>query len=229
MLPKSNFSWGPHDWTPRSLADEINEQFDLRNTLLLGNDPRSWHPFNAVYSSDGSTLVLAQNPRVYKFINLRTNLLRRAALRTLADGLPVWFGMHLLPPPAVGARKSGNMDGDTTNVEQMFGIDTSMTKAERLQCFQSSCTHAMVIVGYEEERDPKTGQLRMTSWKVENSWGTGVGIQGFFAMTDKFFEDYVFLVAARRSDVQAFPGGDQLLNAYDHDVLTLLPRNDPLA
>jgi hypothetical protein len=49
-------------------------------------------------------------------------------------------------------------------------------------------THAMVISGVH--LDPKSGKpLR---YKVENSWGENSGDKGFFVMTDRWFEQYVY-------------------------------------
>lgn len=50
-------------------------------------------------------------------------------------------------------------------------------------------THAMVISGVH--LDSKTG--RPVRYKVENSWGETAGEKGYFVMTDRWFEQCVFL------------------------------------
>ena len=40
-------------------------------------------------------------------------------------------------------------------------------------------------------------------WRVENSWGTDAGLKGFFVMSDRWFTEFVFEVAVRRSDGEA--------------------------
>jgi bleomycin hydrolase len=46
-------------------------------------------------------------------------------------------------------------------------------------------THAMVITAVHV--DEETG--KPVRYKVENSWGVGVGDKGFFVMTDKWFDE----------------------------------------
>ena len=61
-----------------------------------------------------------------------------------------------------------------------------MTKAERLEFGDSLMTHAMVLTGV----DLVDG--KPTKWKVENSWGEKNGNNGYFIMTDAWFDAYVY-------------------------------------
>lgn len=49
-------------------------------------------------------------------------------------------------------------------------------------------THAMVISGVHV--DPITG--KPVRYRVENSWGSDVGKDGYYVMTDAWFEQYAF-------------------------------------
>lgn len=35
-------------------------------------------------------------------------------------------------------------------------------------------------------------------WKVENSWGSKVGDKGYFVMSDKWFDEYLFKVVVKK-------------------------------
>ena len=58
-------------------------------------------------------------------------------------------------------------------------------------------THAMLFTGV----DVLDGVTRR--WRVENSWGSDRGKDGFYTMNDSWFGQYVFEIAARKS---ALPG-----------------------
>ncbi len=49
-------------------------------------------------------------------------------------------------------------------------------------------SHAMTFTGV----DIVDG--KPTKWKVENSWGSKIGDQGYFVMSDEWFDKYVYEV-----------------------------------
>ena len=63
-----------------------------------------------------------------------------------------------------------------------------MSKADRLASGEGTCSHAMTFTGV----DLVDGQP--TKWKVENSWGEKVGKDGYFIMTDEWFDKYMYEV-----------------------------------
>ena len=53
-------------------------------------------------------------------------------------------------------------------------------------------THAMLLNGVDiVDNHP-------TKWRVENSWGKDYGKDGFFVMTDAWFDEYVYEVAIHK-------------------------------
>ena len=64
-----------------------------------------------------------------------------------------------------------------------------MTKAERLDYGESLMTHAMAITGVDLDENGKP-----TRWKVENSWGKEGGKDGYFIMSDEWFDEFTYQI-----------------------------------
>ena len=59
-------------------------------------------------------------------------------------------------------------------------------------------------------------------WKVENSWGTASGQQGYLIMTPEWFREYMFRLVVNKKYVS-----ERLLKAFDTKPVMLTPE-DPL-
>ena len=68
-----------------------------------------------------------------------------------------------------------------------------MTKAERIQSFDSGSTHAMTLKAVNLDANGKP-----TKWKVENSWGEKTGVKGHIIMTDEWFDAYTFRLVVNK-------------------------------
>ena len=77
-------------------------------------------------------------------------------------------------------------------------------------------THAMLFTGV----DVVGGKVRR--WRVENSWGTESGKDGFFSMNDSWFNEYMFEIAARKRYLPK-----PLQAALDEEPI-VLPPWDPM-
>lgn len=51
---------------------------------------------------------------------------------------------------------------------------------------ESQMTHAMVFTGVHLEKD------KPVRWRVENSWGSATGKDGFESMSDSWFSEYCY-------------------------------------
>lgn len=89
-------------------------------------------------------------------------------------------------------RKTGYLDTELYKTDELFGVDTKMSKADRLNTGEGFATHDMTLVGVDEDH----GHIR--KWKVENSWGDKFGHKGFYEMSQPWFEDYVYDVVVRK-------------------------------
>jgi bleomycin hydrolase len=107
---------------------------------------------------------------------------------------------------------------DTAVFDYEGALDTSfeMSKADRLDYGESQMTHAMVLTGV----NVVDGQP--TRWKVENSWGKDAGNDGFFVMSDAWFEAFMYQIVI---DKKHLP--DTLAEALQQPPIQLKPW-DPM-
>ena len=117
------------------------------------------------------------------YINLPIEELKDLVLKQLKDGELVWFGSDV---SRYGDRSTGIWDDAAYDYEAMLGIDIHMDKADMLDYKQSSMDHAMVITGVAF----KDGKPR--KWKIENSWGPTAGNNGYYMMSDSWFDQFVY-------------------------------------
>src|SRR5699024_2651817 len=107
---------------------------------------------------------------------------------------------------------------DTKLFEYASAMNTplELTKAQRLDYGESMMTHAMVFTGVNlVDESPNR-------WKVENSWGQKAGNDGFFVMSDDWFDAYMYQVVVKKDHL---PEG--LQSTLNQDPIVLDPW-DPM-
>lgn len=114
------------------------------------------------------------------YINVGMATLKGACVAMLRAGVPVFFGSDV---GKFSDRASGVMDLELIDYELGFNVGLlGMDKAARLRTGESAMTHAMVLTGVHF--DEKSGGT--VRWRVQNSWGTSNGEEGWFVMSDRW-------------------------------------------
>ena len=165
----------------------FNKYFDvdLDDYVVLTNAPD--HEYGKLYHLGAEDNVEGGSPIL--FLNVPMEYLEQAAVAQLKDGEAVWFGND------VGRQmdhKAGYLDTDLYKLEDLFAVDLSLSKADRLATGVGEVSHAMTLVGVDEDK----GDIRQ--WKVENSWGDKSGEKGFFVMSHNWFKEYVYEVVVHK-------------------------------
>lgn len=163
--------------------------FDLESMACLINAPTDDKPFNRMYTVQYLGNVVGG--KGVRYLNVPIDVMKKAAIEMIKDGRPVWFGAD------AGKRRHREMGVFDTRIydyETLYGLKFGLDKADRLDYGQSRMTHAMVFTGVDldDEGDPRR-------WRVENSWGDEIGDEGFYTMSDDWFEEYVYEVMVDRS------------------------------
>lgn len=108
------------------------------------------------------------------------------------------------------------MDTELIDYELGFNVRLGMTKAQRLQTGESAMTHAMVLTAVHLENGESV------RWRVQNSWGTDVGSDGWFVMSDRWMDEFVYQAVVE----------PRFVSKEVRDVLnqkpTVLPLWDPM-
>lgn len=196
--------------TPQSFYDKYVD-VDLDEYISIINAPTEDKPFMKSY-----TVYMLGNVvdgKQVKYLNLEMEDFKALAVKQLEQGESVWFGCDV---GQSSTRDSGIMALDAYDVEDLFDVDLTMTKAERLDYGESLMTHAMVLTGV----DLIDGQAK--KWKVENSWGEKVGEKGFFVMSDEWMDEYTYQIVVRKE----FLTPEQLA-AFEAEPTVLAPW-DPM-
>ncbi len=176
---------------PKSFLEKY-VKINLDDYVSLINAPTDDKPMNRTYTVRFLASVKDGRPVVY--LNLPIDELRRVALAQLEDKEPVWFGCDV---GKMLDRDGGIMDTELYDYAGTLGVDFAMSKGERLDYGESRMTHAMVFTGVNLV-DGKPNR-----WKVENSWGTEPGKDGYFVMSDPWFDDHMYQVVVHKKYLTA--------------------------
>ena len=195
--------------TPKSFYEKY-VGINLADYVSLINAPTADKPYGHSYSV--SFLGNVKEGRIVRYLNLEIGELKKAAIAQLKDGEPVWFGCDV---GKRSERESGIMDLDIYNLEQLLNTKFTMNKAERLDYCQSVMTHAMVFQGVNLDDEGKPNR-----WRVENSWGKDPGRDGYYLMTDRWFDEYLYQIVVNKKyltkeQLAAYEAEPKMLSPWD--------------
>lgn len=175
------------DLTPKTFYDKY-VKWDLSQYVSIINAPTDDKEYNKTYTVEMLGNVVGG--REVKHLNVSMEDFKQMAIAQLQAGQSVWFGCDV---GQSSDRKNGIMDTKVYAKDELFDVDFSMSKAERLDYGESLMTHAMVLTGV----DLVDG--KPTKWKVENSWGDKVGDKGYFVMSDAWMDEYCYQVVVNKN------------------------------
>ena len=196
--------------TPRQFAQRYVT--GVEEFVVLAHDPRPEIAVNTRYGMGRSDVMVGEP--VQDHVTAELEVLKAAAIAAIQDGEPVWFACDVARQRD---KKAGIWDAALHDYKGLYGVELSMTKAERLVARESALTHAMCLTGV----DLVDGVPRR--WRVENSWGDKLGDKGFHTMSDSWFDEYVFEVVVRASRLP-----EEVRAALETEPV-ILPSWDPMA
>ncbi len=162
--------------------------WDMGDYVSLINATTADKPFHRTFTVKMLGNIVEGRP--VKYLNLPIEDLKAAAIRQMQDNQPVWFGCDV---GKCSIREGGIMDLEALRADQLFGTEFGMNKAQRLDYGDSMMTHAMVFQGVNLDESGKP-----TRWRVENSWGKEAGVDGYYVMSDDWFNEYTYQVVVHK-------------------------------
>ena len=188
-VPPTKFTWKDKTYAPQEFfkAYCIEDGEDLnKDYVMLMNDPS--RPFGKVYEIDYDRHVYDGHNWLY--VNLPIEELENIAIASLKDSCQMYFSCD------VGKfldRNVGIADINNFDYGSLLGTTFGMNKKQRIETFDSGSTHAMTLMAVDLD-----SQGKAKKWKVENSWGSDSGQNGYIIMTDEWFREYMFRVVVNR-------------------------------
>ncbi|NEG56049.1 C1 family peptidase [Bifidobacterium platyrrhinorum] len=169
-----------HGITPLDFYAKYVKQ-DLDDYVGVVNAPMARTPFGRLYRLAHTGNVVGGHP--IEFANVGMDVFKKAVIDQLKSGRPVWFACDC---DQFSLRGEGVFSRDVVRVEDLFGIEYTMGKGDRLEYGVSPSNHAMTLIGVNLDADGRPNR-----WKIENSWGKDAGRDGYFVASDAWFDEYV--------------------------------------
>lgn len=145
----------------------------------LVNDPRHTYGELLTVSRLGNIVGM----RGVRYVNVDMATIKNACIAMLRAELPIFFGSDV---GKYSDSKVGIMDTGLIDYELGFNTRLGLTKAQRLMTGESAMTHAMVMTAVHVIND------KPVRWRVQNSWGEGAGSKGWFVMSDRWMDEFVY-------------------------------------
>ena len=198
------------DMTPIDFLKKYGD-INIKDKVCLIHAPMNNKKFNTMYTVEYLGNVV--EGKMIKYLNTDIKELKNSAMNSIKNNEAVWFGCD------VGKRFSrdmGVLDMGIYDYENVFQTSFNMNKQARLEYGDSEMTHAMLLTGVDIKK------RNSTKWKIENSWGTKSGNQGYMMMTDEWFDEYTYEVVIDKKYLNK-----KLLKYLDMEPIALAPW-DPM-
>jgi len=220
--PPNSFGWQTRDKKKKFMRFEdltpisfFNNHVGLKldDYVCLINCPMSDKQYNKVYTVKFLGNIIEGRP--IRYLNVNSQIMKDAAVRSIQNDEPVWFGCDVSKH---FHRELGVMDIDLFDYSSFYNLEFRMDKASRLEYGDSQMTHAMLFTGVDLDQNNNP-----TKWRVENSWGNKGGDKGYHIMTDKWFDNYNYEVVVHKDHIS-----EELLDLYNTEEAIELDPWDPM-
>lgn len=171
-----------HHFKEMTPKEFYHDQIDMHmeEMVSLIHAPTKDKPFHHVFQVKYLDHVKG---KAVRYLNVEMEEMKQAVIRQLKAGYLVWFGSDC---NQFNDKKGGFWDDKSFDYKSAFEIDFAIDKETALDMRDSTMNHAMVLSGVDLIDD------KPIKWKIENSWGSSTGHNGYFIASDSWFERFVY-------------------------------------
>ena len=141
--------------------------------------------YNNVYMEEESSGISGKDNNIT--LNLSPKEFRNLIIKQLKDNEPVYFYC---------STTSKRVDGIWLDIMErygeIFGVDLKLDNNSILKTNGITGYHCMIITGADIIDN------KITKWKIENSWGSKHGNQGYYVATDDWVQNYVHRIVINK-------------------------------
>lgn len=193
----------PERHTPQSFYRKYVGR-SLAEFVCLYNDPQN--EFDRHYRFDRARNIVGGE--CMHFVNIGAAPIKEIAMASILANEPLWFAVNMAFDQS---EAHGMMANQLFDFEALFGVDLTVSKADRTRFHAGASGHAMVLRGVDLDA---AGRPR--KWLAENSHGDAKGAKGCWTLHDSWFDEHVYTVIVHRRHVPA-----AILRIFDEEPLVL--------
>lgn len=195
-------------YTPKTFFEKyIGNEIDEYVSLI--NSPTKDKPYYKTYTINYLNNCIDGDDIIH--LNVPMERMKELIKNQLDDDLIVWFGSDV---SFYRDRQSGVWDNQAFDYITPFGFDITFSKEAMLDYHASMMNHAMCITGYNLKEN------LINRWKIENSWGKDVGNQGYYVMSNTWFDSFVYQAVIKKKylnekELSALKESPKILDPWD--------------
>lgn len=198
-------SYTPKEFYQTTVGHALNGTF-----VMLMNDPR--RPYHKTYEVQFDRHTY--DGHNWTYLNLPMEEISAIAIASLKDGHKMYSSYDVAKQLD---KSKGYLDTNNYDYGSLFSTTFGMNKAQRISTFDSGSTHAMTLTAVDLDANGKP-----IRWKVENSWGSDYGANGYLIMSNRWFNEYMFRLVVNKKYVP----GNIIKESQQKPVV--VPPEDPL-
>jgi len=197
--PPKKITWDYNDKNKKYISIENIKPIDFykkyvpyncKNKICLINYPCYNIPYYKLYNQELGYNIIDGSSQ--NFINLPIEIIKSIIKKSINNKEPLWcgvdFGNYI-------SNEHGVIDNNAFNYKDIIDYDFNMDKCSEISYRTTSPTHAIVIKGYNFKSGKTNGFL------IENSWGKDKGNEGYYYMSESWFNKYLFEIVVDKKYV----------------------------